>query len=158
MAKFHWFPLRFGVFRAIFPPKSRIFEGQIAGSNRPPNRPKPAQNRTPSRPIRPPGRPKLAPGPASQKLHFLKISFGHIFWLRTPFFVFFGSFRSYGQGLHHQHGWSIIYHHQNSWASTKLLQQRVKNVDERYNFSNLYPLPFLCEPHYIFAITMSYWG
>ena len=56
MAKFHWFPLRFEVFRAVFPPKSRIFEGQLSGSNRPSSRPKPAKKPDPF-PTHPASRP-----------------------------------------------------------------------------------------------------
>lgn len=74
------------------------------------------------------------------KTAFQFYGFGHIFCIRTPFLVFFGSFRSYKQNLHHHCGRSIIHHHQNSWASTTLLQQRVKFVDERYNHHESSPL------------------
>ena len=109
--------------------------------------------------VLPPPAVVLPPGPGTDsETAFQRHGFGHIFCIRTPFLVLFGSFRSYDQGLHHHCGCSIIHHHQNPWASTTLLQQRVKNIDERYNIANLYPLPFRWKPHYIFARTMSYWG
>ena len=174
MAKFHWFPLRFGDLSLIFPPKScpgrtiwtqtgyfapenRIFHPDrifrlvsVRKTSRTGNFAPKNRKFDPDRIFRPTQTGYFVWTGKSdwyqyEKQHDSLHRFGHNFWFRTPFWVFFGSFRSYERHLQHQHGRSLFHSSQNSWASTKVSTIWLKIAGLRYkNFAILPPLAFLC--------------
>ena len=147
MAKFHWFPLRFGDLSRIFPPKSRPGRTFLTRTGNSAPRTGNLSRTGNSAQLKPEisSGPEIPSDTSTKKQHDALHRFGHNFHIRTPFWVFFGSFRSYERHLQQQHGRSLIHWRQKSWASTKVSTIWLKIAGLRYkNFAILPPLAFLC--------------